>query len=66
MAGATDTKGGFTRPFRPITGDPEPRVLHGDEEIRRSSLPPIEVKVNQQKSSEKLDIGSYEKGTGRS
>lgn len=66
MAGATEKPGSFTRPFRPITGDPQVRVLSEDQEVKRSAVPPIEVKVNQGKSSQKLTISDYEGGTSRS
>jgi hypothetical protein len=63
MAGATEKPGSFTRPWRLQDGDPKIRVLSEDEEVRRSSLPPIEVKVNAKKDSKQLSIAEYEQGT---
>lgn len=63
MAGATEKPGSSSRPWR-LTPE-EPRVLSEDAEIKKSALPPIEVKVNPGKSTEKLNIGEYETGTGR-
>ena len=63
MAGATDKSGSFTRPWRLEEGNPRVRVLSEDEELKRSALPPIEVKVNAKKDSKPLSIGEYEQGT---
>ena len=70
MAGAVPMnspgpRGSWSKPFRPQTGDPQVRVLSETEELNRSALPPIEVKVNPDKASSRLDISAYERGTGR-
>jgi hypothetical protein len=63
---AKEIQGGPNRGFRIQTGQPQERVYTVDQEIERSVLPPIEVKVNAKTDSKPLDIKTYEQGTGRS
>lgn len=69
MAGAKALETGKDTPKRPMETGRENLALYigsESEDIQRSGLPPIEVKVTDKPESTRAAYSDYEKGTGRS